>query len=79
MVSVNGTGWKIFDITETIEQWTSDPTPEIDIELTVNPIRKSRHAQRIADKVRFVTEEGPNVPPYGYPILTVYTVKYMPK
>ncbi|KAJ8045415.1 Left-right determination factor 2 [Holothuria leucospilota] len=79
MVAVNSSGWKIFDITDTIDRWTRDPTPTIDIELTVNPIRQGRHARRIAEKVRFVTEEAPNDAPYGYPVLTVYTVKYMPK
>lgn len=79
MIAVNSSGWKIFDITDTIDKWTRDPTPTIDIELTVNPIRQGRHARRIAEKVRFVTEEVPNDPPYGYPVLTVYTVKYMPQ
>ncbi|XP_072172570.1 left-right determination factor 2-like [Diadema setosum] len=77
-IAMNSSGWKIFDVTNTIQTWVADPEANHGIELHIDPLEGAHHAEHVADSVVFATQFHPSSP-NSSPVLVIYTTKFAPR
>ena len=77
-MTLNSSGWKVFDVTNTIQSWVADPQSNLGIALHIDPVEGDHHAQRVADEIVFATEFHPDSPDSS-PVLVIYTTKFAPR
>nr|XP_054758095.1 left-right determination factor 2-like [Lytechinus pictus] len=77
-VNLNGSGWKVFDITNTIQTWVADPDTNLGVAFHIDPIEGAHHARQVANEIVFATDFYPETPtsPDSRPVLVIYTTKY---
>ncbi|XP_071963408.1 left-right determination factor 1-like [Antedon mediterranea] len=78
VLPLNTSGWKIFDVTKTVQYWIDNPNLNFGLQFEILPTNPTEHAQRIADRTRFGPQDSPDTTS-GLPILVVYTIKRAPK
>lgn len=79
-ITLNSSGWKMFDVTNTIQTWVAEPESNLGLALHIDPIQAGHNAQHVADEMVFATEFNPESPnsPDSAPVLVIYTTKYAP-
>nr|AAS00535.1 antivin/lefty [Paracentrotus lividus] len=79
-MTLKGAGWKVFDVTNTIQTWVADSDSNLGVALHIDPIEGGHHAQQVVDEMVFATDFFPETPdsPDSRPVLVIYTTKYAP-
>nr|BBC77410.1 Lefty [Temnopleurus reevesii] len=79
-VNLNDSGWKVFDVTNTIQTWVADPDTNLGVAFHIDPMEGVRHARQVAEEMVFATDFYPDTPtsPDSRPVLVIYTTKYAP-
>lgn len=80
-MNLNGSGWKVFDVTNTIQTWVADPDSNLGVAFNIDPIERSHRARQVADEMVFATDFYPDSPnsPDSKPVLVIYTTKFAPR
>ncbi|XP_078001172.1 left-right determination factor 2-like [Glandiceps talaboti] len=73
LVAVNGSGWRIFDVTLAVQRWLQNPDDEFMLEVWIEGERPTTHALKVAKKVEFATDQ---IDHHHLPQLVVYTEHY---